>query len=158
MLDVELEAIHQTLWRLEQRWLPPTPNAHVHHAYEALPVAMFLPGIRRAAEFTDGRRFLDIGCGIGRNLALMSVMGWQVAGIDRHRPYVEAAQELAPEATLVCADAFDVQEFNADVVYMYRPMVADGDETRLEEHVLGRIAPGTVCFFPTRRQPEVWVT
>lgn len=156
MTDGELEAVHQTLFRLEQRWLPPTPDAHVHFAYDPLPVALFFPGIRQASELTEGRRFLDVGCGIGTKLALMYVMGWRVTGIDRHEPYAKIARELVPEANVMVADAFDVASFDADLVYMYRPMVSDADEERLEAHVMRHASPGTVCFFPTR-PPEVRV-
>jgi SAM-dependent methyltransferase len=156
--DAELEAVHQTMWRLERRWDPlPIPNAHVHHAYDPLPLALFLPGIRRASEFTSGRRFLDVGCGIGSKLVLMHYLGWETAGIDRHEPYLDAARELVPEADLTLADAFDLDSFETDVLYMYRPMVSDADEDRLEAHVLSRLRPGTVCFLPVRRDPEVWV-
>jgi SAM-dependent methyltransferase len=156
--DVELEAIHQTFHRLEQRWnVLPIPDNSVWHAYDPLPTTLFLSGLARAAELTEGRRFLDVGCGIGRNLALAHCLGWQVAGIERHEPYLDAAAELLPEATLVHADALSVEVFDADCVYLYRP--ARGDELAeiLERHVLARLPVGTVCFFPLRRAPEVWV-
>jgi 2-polyprenyl-3-methyl-5-hydroxy-6-metoxy-1,4-benzoquinol methylase len=156
-LPNELEAIHQTLHRLEQRWVLPIPDAHTWFAYHPLPIAMFLPGIRQASELTDGRRFLDIGCGIGTKLALMHTLGWEVAGIDRTEHYLDAARELIPEATLTHADALALNSFNADLVYMYRPAVSDKLETELERHVLAHVKPGTVCFFPTRRQPDVWI-
>ena len=144
--------------RLEQRWnVLPIPDADVWHAYDPLPPALFLPGLRQAAELTQGRRFLDVGCGIGRNMALAWSLGWQVAGIERHGPYAEAARELLPEADVYCEDAFDVDSFDADLVYMYRPARADAAEEWLEAHVLACLRPGTVCFFPTRRDPEVWV-
>lgn len=153
----ELEALHQTLHRLERRWVLPIPNADIWFAYDPLPLALFLPGIRVAAALTSGPRFLDIGCGIGTKLALMHVLGWQTAGIDRCEHYAAAARELVPEAEVRTVNAFDIDCFDADLVYMYRPAVSDELESKLEEHVLERVAPGTVCFFPLRHVPEVWV-
>ncbi len=126
-------------------------------AYDPLPVAIFLPGIRAASAMTAGRRFLDVGCGIGTKLALMAGLGWEVAGIDRHPPYIESALDLCPEAELTVADLRDTETFDADLVYMYRPGVSDETASALEAHVEARVRPGTVLFFPTRRSPEVWV-
>lgn len=148
------EAVHQTLFRLEQRWLPPyPPEADVFFAYDPLPVADFFPTIEVASSATSGRRFLDVGCGIGTKLALMHVLGWQVAGIDRHLPYLEVAHDLVPEATLTHADLRDVEMFDADLVYMYRPGVTEDTAAALERHVAQRVVPGTLLFLPTRRLP-----
>lgn len=160
MNAAELEAVHQLTWRLERGLLPPTPDAHVHHAYEPLPLAEFLPGFREADRLSwngVNRRFLDIGCGTGTKLVIAHYMGWLTSGIDRHEPYLEIARELIPEADLILSDAFDVEFFDANVVYMCRPMVSASDMDRLEAHVLDRVRPGTVCFFAQRRDPEVWV-
>ncbi len=146
------EALHQTLWRLEQRWLPPTPDATVHHAYEALPPAIFLPPLLTLGP-GDGRTFLDVGCGIGRCLALAACLGWNVSGIDRHQPYLVSASDLVPEALLTHADAFDVQSFDADVVYLYRPMVSADNEADLERHVIERMIPGAILFLGTTDPP-----
>lgn len=148
------EAVHQTLFRLEQRWLPPTPDADVFFAYDPLPVAMFFPTIEVAAKETAGRRFLDVGCGIGTKLALMHVLGWQVAGIERHEPYAATARELVPEAAVTTTDLRDVELFDADLVYMYRPGVSDEMASTLECHVAERVRPGTLLFLPTRPLPS----
>lgn len=155
--EAEREAIHGLLHRLERRWSLPIPDASVWHAYDPLPFCHFLDRVREAERLTTGRRFLDIGCGIGSKLALMSALGWETHGIDRHLPYVEAARELVPEAKVEHADAFDVGAFDADLVYMYRPAVSDELEDRLEQHVLERVVPGAVMFWPLRHDPEVWV-
>lgn len=150
----EFQAIHETFHRLEQRWnLLPIPEVDGFHAYDPLPPAEFLPLVREAARLARGRRFLDLGCGIGRNLSIAYSLGWQVSGVDRHRPYVEAARELLPEAEIVEADIFDLDRFDADVVYMYRPAVGDDLEDDLEAHVIGRLAPGTVLLLPVRPWP-----
>lgn len=149
------EAVHQTLHRLERRWLPPfPPDADVFYAYDPLPVAEFFPTVEVASALTSGRRFLDVGCGIGTKLALMHVLEWEVAGIDRHLPYLEIARDLVPEATLTHADLRDVESFDADLVFMYRPGVSDETAVALELHVAQRVSAGTLLFLPTRTLPE----
>ncbi len=154
----EQEAIHSVFHRLETRWHEPAHD-DARHTWDPLPFWLFLDGVRTAEPQVRGRRFLDVGCGIGTKLAIMHELGWEVAGIERHGPYVKDAQELMHERpnSITHADAFDVPVFDADLVYMYRPMKSDDDEDLLEQHVLARVAPGTVMFFPTRRTPEVWV-
>lgn len=148
--EVELEAIHQTLHRLEQRWVFPLPDSNLFYAYSALPVAEFLPTVQEVSALTEGRRFMDIGCGIGTKLALMHVMGWRVAGLDRHGPYIESARELVPEADVIHADLREIDRFDADLVYMYRPGVSDELEEELERHVVERMTVGSLFFLPDR--------
>lgn len=143
--NIELEAIHQTMWRLELRWKPETPDAHMHHAYERLPPIDFFPLIRRAGD-PNGRTLMDIGCGIGTNLLMAFVMGWNVVGVDRHLPYLEVARALVPEARLIHSDAFDLTSFDADVIYVYRPMVSGDDQRRLESHIASRMRPGSIML------------
>ena len=151
------EAIHQAFHRLERRWVLPIPSEQPEfHVYDPLPVAEFLPAIETASKATAGRRFLDVGCGIGTKLALMLALGWQVAGIELRRRYVLAASELVPEASVVCADLRDVAEFDADLVYCYRPARADELETEIERYVVDRVRPSTLLFFPTRDLPDAW--
>ena len=158
MDESEREALHSAMHRLEQRWLPRrVPRNDVWHAWDPLPFWEFLAGVREAAGLTAGRRFLDIGCGIGTKLAVMHALGWTVAGVEKRKRYVNAAAELVPEAVIVHADVLDVDRFDADLVYMYRPAVADELESRVEAHVLGRVTPGSVLFWPYRHDPQVWV-
>lgn len=153
----EREAIHGTLHRLEQRWNRlPIPDDPLWHAYDPLPFWDFLAGVQQASELTEGRTFLDVGCGIGTKLSMMHALGWAVAGVDHHLPYVEAARELVPEATVEHGSILEQAAFEADLVYMYRPARPLDLEIEVERYVLDRVRPGTVCFFPLRHDPEVW--
>ncbi len=167
---VEREAVHTVMHRLETRWLPDQPpDTTVYHAWHPLPYWLFLDGIRPAIEATEGKRFLDVGCGLGTKLAIMHQLGYEVHGIERHEPYVTAAKELLNEqaANITHADAFDIPNFDADIVYMYRPGKTDEIEETLERHVADHVAAGTVLYFPERANspacagfeqitPDVW--
>jgi SAM-dependent methyltransferase len=166
MSPEELEALHGTMHRLERRWnLLPIPDNSVYHAYDPLPFWQFFEGIRIASAHTQGRRFLDLGCGIGTKLALMHGLGWEVSGIEQHLPYVEAARELIPEANVIHGQIEDLEDLEADLVYMYRPAVSEDLELELEHHVAEILSPGSVLFLPVRDGstlgleklgPEIW--
>lgn len=144
------EALYQLLSRLEAKWLPPAPPNDVFHAYDPLPLSIFLDGLPVIEEHASGRRFLDVGCGLGTKLAFMHYMGWKVFGIDRWPAYIEVAKEFVPEATLTCIDAGSVDKFDADVVYSYRPVVRDVEEWALENHIAGGMKPGALLWLPCR--------
>lgn len=91
-------------------------------------------------------------------MAIAYDLGWEVAGIDRHKPYVEAAGELLPEATVWLSEISDLDELEADFIYMYRPAIDEEIQVELESHILSLASPGQVHFWPTRHIPEVWVT
>lgn len=144
-------ALNQTMHQLERRWnLIPIPDNSVYHAHDPLPLQAFFPAVRAAEKLTEGRRFLDLGCGMGTKLALMSCLGWQVAGIDKHLPYVEAARDLLPGVTVTHSDILEVDRIDADFVYMYRPGVSDETEEELERHIVPLLAEGTVLYLPYR--------
>lgn len=155
--DHALEAIHQTFGRLEKRWLPASPDTRRWFGYEPLPTAEFLRQLGEAMELTEGRRFLDLGCGIGRNLAIAHQLGCSVVGVDRYQPYLAVASDLVPEARLVHANILELDKTDlaADIVHMYRPAVDEELELELERHVEDRLASGTVLLLPTRRRARV---
>ncbi len=148
----EWEALYSLLHLLETRWQPnEQPDASVYHAYDPLPLEHFLKGVRIASENTEGRRFLDLGCGIGSKLAFMHYLGWKVAGVERYAGYVAQAEALIPEAEVKCCDILDIDVIAADLVYMYRPAKSDEDEEALEEHVAALMPPSSVLFLPVRQ-------
>lgn len=150
MDPAELEALHSTTFRLEQAWLPVAPPNHTWHAYDPLPWAEFLSGIRTAIAAADARTFLDIGCGIGTKLAYMYALGFAVRGVDHHQPYLDAARKMIHEAELEHADVRELDAIDEAIVYMYRPAVADELEDELEAHVARVLRDGAVLFLPAR--------
>ncbi len=165
MTPEEWEALYVTMHRLEMRWKWEIPDATVFHAYDPLPLGLFLPPMRVAMEHARGKRFLDLGCGIGTKLAFMQALGWEVSGVDRWLGYVKAAREMMPETEIIHADIRELAELPADVIYMYRPARSDELEAEIETHVVKLMEPGMVLFLPARDGmglgleslgPEVW--
>jgi SAM-dependent methyltransferase len=141
-----IDAIHLVDRKLEERWTPPADPGHSFFDYSPLPLREFKDGIDTARNNTNGNRYLEVGCGIGTKLALMHHLGWEVTGIDIYQPYLDVARELCPEAKLICADMRDIQFFDADVVFMYRPGFTQEMEWALELWLADNIALGTILF------------
>lgn len=154
--DAEQEAIHGAIHRLEQRWTTVSTDP-LWHVYDRLPFWEFIAGMRQAAQLTDGRRFVDLGCGIGTNVAIAYHLGWQVSGVEKRPEYVAAASDLVPEGHFVESELLELEEVEADVIYMYRPARSDELEDALESHIADLLEPGTVCFWPYRHDPDVWL-
>jgi SAM-dependent methyltransferase len=147
----EFDAVEGTIRRLEELWLPRSPEESVHYGYVALGLGEFLSGLEVCAASTKGRRFLDVGCGIGRSMLIAQLLGWDVTGIEHYAPYAEVARRLVPEATVLeCeAEQFDrYEEF--DAVYSFRLCVDDDDQNALEQMVIGRMRPEAVIFLGHR--------
>ncbi len=145
-----MEAIHSTFHRLEQRWLAPPTDSPDFFDYDPLPIALFLQGIRLAAEFAFGDRYLDIGCGIGTKLALMFHLGFKVTGIDHNQAYLQAAKELCPEATLILGDLFSVTSFDFDIIYFYRPARSDELQRKVDRHIISHASRASIVYAPER--------
>jgi 2-polyprenyl-3-methyl-5-hydroxy-6-metoxy-1,4-benzoquinol methylase len=52
---------------------------------------------RFESTFTTGGKLLDIGCGSGRDLALLARMGFDVYGVDPSAEFIQLAQHTHPE-------------------------------------------------------------
>lgn len=155
-----LQALNLTLHRLEQKWLPPYPDNKDSYGWESLPLDSFLAGIETAKtylidrdRFWGNRLFLDVGCGIGTKLLIAHFLGWRVAGVELHAPYAEIARKLVPEASIITGDAFQHADFQADLLYMYRPRISDEGEAELEAHIASFLRPGNLWFLPHRVPP-----
>jgi trans-aconitate methyltransferase len=151
-----LDIAFEVMCRLEVRWLPDSLFASEgFFEYIPMPLAEFMYGMEEASKHTAGRRFLEIGCGIGTKLALMHYAGWSVQGIDINQDYLDSAAQLCPEAKLTCSDMRDVPYFDADVVYMYRPAFTLEMEQQLDHHLADNIAIGTLLYL-VPETPDFW--
>jgi 2-polyprenyl-3-methyl-5-hydroxy-6-metoxy-1,4-benzoquinol methylase len=52
---------------------------------------------RFESTFTTGGKLLDIGCGSGRDLALLARMGFDVYGVDPSAEFIQLAQQTHPD-------------------------------------------------------------
>lgn len=85
------------------------------------------------------RSFLDVGCGMGDKLRLVSKIApnVKVGGIEFHQPYVKKARLVAPNAEIIHMDAFNYADYHKwDVIYAYRPIMVDGLMGKLEEVIM----------------------
>jgi SAM-dependent methyltransferase len=142
-------AVDQTVVALERLAAPLYPEDDDRfYGLEPLPLGQFFAGMEAVGQCM-GRSFLDVGCGIGTKIHLARMLGWQnVAGIDRYALYVAKARRLCPWADIQVCDAATFARYDEfDVVYMYRPCIADDDERELEQLVTSRMRPGAVAFF-----------
>ncbi len=147
-----LEALYQLLSRLEAGWLADVaiPSTGTYFAYDPLPPRDFLAPLAVVETQAPGRRFFDVGCGMGTKLAFMHYLGWAVGGVDVYEQYIDVARRFVPEADLRTLNAFDLQSTEADVVYAYRPCRSDEHELALEHHLLSIMTSGTLLWLPCR--------
>lgn len=145
-----LMAVDQTLQRLEEIVAPRFPD-DVFYDLVSLPMPDFVHGMDEIGD-ARGRRFLDVGCGIGTKLAAAFFLGWgDLTGIELRPSYAATARLVCPEASIVVEDAFACTGYGAfDVIYMYRPCIEDADQDRLEEWIIAQLRPGTTLFWPQR--------
>jgi 2-polyprenyl-3-methyl-5-hydroxy-6-metoxy-1,4-benzoquinol methylase len=149
----QLEALHQTFSRLELSWVPSLSDDEIFYGYSLLPCEILFSAINTAETVARGKRFLDVGCGIGTVLAMMHVMGYEVRGIDRVQQYIDVAQRIVPEATLATVDLFDTTDFDADVILLCHPCRTETKEREAEAHIVANAAPGTVLITPGANKP-----
>ncbi len=61
-----------------------------------------------------GRQILDLGCGPGHYTGLLSELGAQMTGLDYSSTMIAKAKEVAPAATFVVGDMFELDSIFAE--------------------------------------------
>jgi trans-aconitate methyltransferase len=148
-------ALGEVIDRLERAWYPAEAWQSLElHPYTPWPISDFIPALCAAMLATSGRRYLEIGCGIGTKLVIAEAFGLETHGIDVREQYVAAARHLCPEARIEIADArgYDLRPF--DVVYSYRPFIHENQQAEFDETLVGRMKRGSVLITPDRHMPE----
>jgi len=92
-------------------------------------------------------KFLEVGCGIGRNLFLLKhAKGLNfetVHGIDIVPEYLAEARRLYHlDKNVMQADALEFDYRPYDVVYFYRPFEDEAMELRFEDRIVEQLRPG----------------
>lgn len=151
-----LVAVGEALDRLERGWYFAVRQDGYSYPYMPLPLVDFLAGLEAARAAAKGRRYLEVGCGIGTKLAIAALLGLDAHGIDWDERYVAIARHLCPEATIEVADARAYEYGAFDVVYSYRPFVDEAAQIELERHLADSMRPGSVLFAPLRELAGDW--
>lgn len=95
--------------------------------------------------------FLEIGCGIGRNLNIVArqrvLPVARVAGFDSVPEYIEVARRVfgfGPEVCVADCMGFDYGGF--DVIYFYRLFDDQAAETAFESHLVSSMTSGSILI------------
>lgn len=133
---------------LEAAIRPNVSVAYGSHPYIAAPPSLFIATLKEIATLTRGRRFLDVGSGLGSKLVLAKLLGFQPSGIEVVPEYVAFSRKLI-ECPVVEADAFTFADWHRfDVIYCYRPFVELPREQLLERRIVEGMRMGQIVWFP----------
>lgn len=149
---MERAAIQEAIDRLERAWLPAElPYHEEFHSYEPTPVVDFLEDMEVVGRCAPGRRFLEVGCGIGTKMIIATKLGYEVHGIEVREQYAAVAKHLCPEAKVEIADARAYDDYRSyDVVFSYRPLRSDAGMAAFDQWLTDRMRPDAVLFAPYR--------
>jgi trans-aconitate methyltransferase len=130
----------------EHAWLPTELPPHSEfYSYISFDNAVFVRTLELVRDLTEGRQFVDVGCGIGTKLVLAHVMGFAVTGIECREQYAATAHWVCPDAKIENADARGYWPYDAfDVVYMYRPIQSGEGQAALDAWIYERARPGAL--------------
>ena len=121
-----------------------------------------LPFIEGVCPIVPGMRVLEIGCGMGGNLAPFVQRGCRVTGVDLGKDRIENAAlmlqaEGNPDIELIAADIFTVNHLQHcfDLVIVHDVIEHIPDKDRFFKSVRDFLKPGGVLFmaFPAWQMP-----
>lgn len=123
-------------------------NNGTRNRYGYIPINLggYIQCLLQLKKYTKVRsaKFLEIGCGYGRNLIIAKAAGYHnVHGIEINKSMVDIGKkQFGLEKEIVKADAlkFDYSEY--DIVYFYRPLCNKKLEYELESRVIEQIPIG----------------
>jgi len=106
-------------------------------------------------------RFLDVGCGIGTKVFMVSTLFAQADGLEFDKNYIEVAKKVhqssswehSQNISFMEGDALDFSRYSEyDVIYLYRPFHDSVNQDKLEEKIAQNIKTnaiivGTLCNF-----------
>lgn len=126
----------------------------LRYGWEPLPLFDFLEGMRVAANATTGRRFLDVGSGIGEKLEIAAMLGWTPQGVEVDPALAADSRTYWPHKVVVC-DAFEFDGYDEfDLIYCYRPLINPVDQDTLNRVIVEGARSGTVLFFAGGPYPQ----
>ena len=109
------------------------------------------PDFRHSRQPIRPLTFVEVGCGIGRNLNMMRAQGLvpiaKAVGFDVIPDYVETARRLhgfGENVFVQDAMTFDYAGF--DLVFFYRPFSDGAMQIAFEEHLMDSVKPGAIII------------
>lgn len=131
---------------LEHRWFRQGDPCSVFNPWMPFQPSEFLAIMFDCVgELSDGREFLDVGCGPGSKMLLARhFYGMAVCGIEVDPDMATAAEVIGGVRT---GDALHVPGGiyeNFDVIWMYRPFRDPLLEQRLEARIMDEMKPGAI--------------
>ena len=147
--------------------LAPDDGDPDRYYWAPLPLVDFFAGMAICAEHATGKRFLEIGSGIGTKLFVASAMGWDVRGVEVRANYATVSRNIFPQLPVYKSAAETYVGYDrVDVVYCYRPLKDAEAQARLNRLIADRMRPGALLFSAGGPYPdwlehisgEVWRT
>lgn len=166
-----IAALSVAVERLEGAWLPAELPLHEEFfPYQPTPMPDFIADLEIALTRATGRRYLEVGCGLGTKMVIAQAAGLEVHGIEAREQYAAMARYLCPEAKVEIADARYYGAYAAfDIVFCYRPLISEKGTAALEDFLDAEMRPDAVLILPYRgmyrlgwrpvveRNSHVWV-
>lgn len=125
------------------------------------PSQMWTRGLERRLQLSrryvrlEGKRILDIGCGVGAFVRRLSEYSPAVYGFDVDREHVREGGKEVPNLALAVGEHLPYKDGTFDVILLHEVLehVTDDEETLREAHRV--LAPGgrVVIFCPNRLYP-----
>lgn len=103
---------------------------------------------RYLPERGDGLRLLDVGCGTGHHMAILSERGFEVAGVDGSEEMIAHARAKNPGAGIEVADvdSLPFPDSSFDFVLCVEVLRYLPDFTRCVNEIARVLKPGGVCL------------
>lgn len=93
--------------------------------------------------FPEHKTFLDVGCGKGNILYLAKYAGFKPKGIEFREEYKDFHKYI--DVFYGKAEEYG-DYYNADVIYLYRPLKGDKRMTALMNIIVSKCKPGAIIF------------
>ena len=107
--------------------------------------------LQLAVSYADGKKFLDVGCGIGDKLLIAREMfGLDVIGIEIDKEYIKLAHKIL-DNVIIQEDVLNYSGYGLyDIVYMYKPFADKEKQTKLERLIESQMREGAILIAPVR--------
>jgi len=110
-----------------------------------------------------GRKFLDVGCGLGTKMFVAKQEGWDVHGIEINPVYAELAANVVGfhEKRVECCDGIAYDRYGEyDCIYFYTPCRNKDHEVALEQKIYRGARPGAIIIsafgYEIDRGNDIW--